>query len=74
MTIENFVKKFEEQLEDITPGTITPSTAFKELEEWDSMTNLVIIAMVDREYNKQITGNDLSTATTIQDLYNLINS
>ncbi|MEZ2441271.1 acyl carrier protein [Chitinophaga sp. W3I9] len=72
MGIQEFITKFEQQLEDVEPGTITAATNYRELEEWDSMTSLVIIAMVDREYNKQISGNDIMNAATVEELYNII--
>lgn len=72
MGIQEFIEKFEQQLEDVEPGTITATTNYRELEEWDSMTSLVIIAMVDREYNKQISGNDIMNAATVEELFNII--
>lgn len=72
MELQSFITKFEAQLEDVEPGTITGQTSFRELEEWDSMTSLVIIAMVDREYNKQISGNDIINAKTVEQLYNTV--
>jgi len=72
MELKDFLEKFEQQLEDVEPGTITADTNFRELEEWDSMTSLVIIAMVDREFNKQVAGNDIIESTTVEDLFNII--
>ncbi|MEI3801733.1 MULTISPECIES: acyl carrier protein [unclassified Chitinophaga] len=72
MELKDFLEKFEQQLEDVEPGTITADTNFRELEEWDSMTSLVIIAMVDREFNKQVSGNDIIESTTVEDLFNII--
>ena len=72
MNLNDFVLKFEEQLEEVTPGTIKPETVFRELPEWDSMGGLVIIAMIDREYNKQVTGDEMVSAQTVADLFNII--
>ncbi|MEV4882989.1 acyl carrier protein [Chitinophaga ginsengisegetis] len=72
MDLDTFIKQFEAQLEDITPGTINADTDFRELPEWDSMTGLVIIAMIDREHGRQITGNDLVESKTVRDLYNRV--
>lgn len=74
MELNEFVKTFEEQLEDIEPGTVTPGTRFRELQEWDSMTALVIIAMADREYGKLLTGDELKNAETVEELYNVISN
>ena len=47
---------------------------FKGLDEWGSLTALSIIAMVDEEFGKRITGADLRSVETIKDLYNLVMS
>lgn len=48
------------------------STDFKSLEEWGSLTALSIIAMVDEEFDKRVTGTDIRNSKTIEDLYNLV--
>lgn len=69
MELQEFVKKFEEQLDDLEPGTLTADTRFRELSEWDSMSSLAVIAMVDHEMKKQISGDDILNSITIADLY-----
>ena len=49
-------------------------THFKCLDEWGSLTALSIIAMVDEEFEKRITGADLRGSETIEDLYNIVMS
>ncbi|WP_346316661.1 phosphopantetheine-binding protein [Chitinophaga sp. YIM B06452] len=72
MELQEFVKKFEEQLDDLEPGTLTADTRFRELSEWDSMSSLAVIAMVDHEMKRQISGDDILNSNTIADLYNNI--
>ena len=48
------------------------STEFKELDEWSSLGALDIIAMVDDEYDVTITGKDIRSVSTIEELFNLI--
>lgn len=74
MDINEFIKKFTAQLEDEPAEPITPETPFRQLPEWDSMTGLAIISMVDKVYNKQLTGDDLKNSATISDLFNTIAS
>ena len=57
--IENFAAQFDE-------------TVFKELEEWSSLIALSVIAMIDEEYDVRIKGEDIRSAHTIQDLYNVV--
>jgi acyl carrier protein len=74
MNIHEFVEKFAEQFDETPVETFTPKTVFKDLEEWSSLTALSIIAMVDEELEKRITGADIRNSATIEDLFNLANS
>lgn len=72
MTITEFVARFAEEFDDTPETMFTPSTDFKSLDEWNSLTALSVLAMVDDELDKRITGADLRNVTTIENLYNLI--
>jgi acyl carrier protein len=72
--MDNFLKHFAEQLDETAPEEVTLDTNFKDLDEWSSMTALSIIAMVDEVYGKKISGNEIKTAVTIQDLQNIVQS
>lgn len=74
MDISEFIKKIEAEVEELTPGTLKPETAFRNLTEWSSMHALIIIALVDMEYDVTITGDDLRKCTTINDIYNFVKS
>lgn len=74
MNLENFVKLFAEQFDDTPAESISSTTVFKNLEEYNSLVTLSIIAMVDEEYEKRITGADLNASETVEDLFNLIKS
>lgn len=72
MTLDKFVGRFCEELENTDLSTITQSTDFKKIEEWDSLVALSVIAMVDEEFEVRVTGRDIQSSTTIEDLYNLV--
>jgi acyl carrier protein len=72
MTKEEFISKFRNQFEETEPDRIDFETNFKELEEWSSMTALIIIAMADEEYDLKLSGDDIRNSNTVQDLYDLI--
>ena len=72
MTLDEFVEAFAEEFDDTPVETFTPTTVYKELDEWGSLTALSIIAMAMEEFGKKITGVDLRGCNTIEDLYNLI--
>lgn len=71
MTIDEFVVRFAEEFDETSEELFVANTEFKELKEWSSLIALSIIAMVDEELDKRITGADIRGSKTIEDLYNL---
>ncbi len=68
MSLENFVKNFAEAIEvDLT--SVSSETVFKDIDSWDSMAVLNIIAMVDDKYQKTIGGDEIEKSTSIADLW-----
>jgi len=51
---------------------ITLETNLKDLEEYDSLSVLSIIAMIDKNFGKQISSSDFSKITTVSSLMELI--
>lgn len=74
MTLEEFVKVFAGELEETPAEQVTANTEYRNLEEWGSLCALSIISMVDAEMDMTITGADLRSCTTIEELYNLIHT
>jgi acyl carrier protein len=74
MTLEEFVKSFAKQFENTDPSLIEAATDFKNLDEWDSLVALSVIALADEEFGVTLTGDDIRNATTVTDLYTRINA
>lgn len=74
MEIKEFIENFADQFDDTDASVLTPETNFRELDEWSSLIALSVIAMVDEEYDVTLKGDDIRSATTIQDLFNIVNS
>ena len=74
MTLEEFVKAFAAEFDDTPEEQFTPATNYRELEEWGSLVALSTISMIDDEMDVQITGADLRSSKTIEDLFNLVKS
>jgi len=74
MNIEEFVNNFAEQFDDTDPSEIQASTAFHDLEEWSSLTGMSVIAMAKTIYGKSLTGSELRSCVTVEDLFNLLSS
>ncbi len=72
MELNDFIAAFAAEFEETPVEQFSATTNYKNLEEWDSLIALSIISMVDDEFEKRITGQDLRTCATIADLYNLI--
>ena len=71
MDIKEFIEKFAEAIE-IEDATLNESTKFKDLNEWSSLAALDILAMIDEEYDVTLTGKDIRSANTLEELYNLV--
>ncbi len=72
--MKQFLENFADQFEDTDAAIFKPETKYKELEEWDSMVSLSVIAMADEAYNVELKGDDIRNASTIQELFDIIKS
>ena len=74
MEIKDFIEKFADAIEVENVEELTAETEFRELEEWSSLSVMLLIAFFDEEFEKQIGDKDIRSCTTLQDLYNLANA
>ncbi len=74
MSINDFIEKFAEQFDDTAEELFTADLIFKELDEWDSLSSLSIIAMIDEEYEIQLSGEDLRSASSLSELFDIVKS
>ena len=74
MEITQFLQHFENLLDDTDSSLIKEETVFRDLEEWDSLTALSLIAMSDEEYSVKLTGEDIKTSITLKDIFEKIAS
>lgn len=72
MELNEFIAAFAEQFDDTDASEITASTEFHELDEWSSLTGMGVIAMVKTAYGKTVTGGEIRSCTTVEDLFNLV--
>jgi acyl carrier protein len=72
MEITTFLNHFADILDDTDAALITAGTIFRDLEEWDSLTALSLIAMSDEEYSVKLTGEDIKNAVTVADIFEKI--
>ena len=74
MTLEEFVKKVQDELQDTPAEKITADTNYKELDEWGSLTSLSLISMIEEEYDKLITGADVRAHNSVRELWEYVES
>ena len=69
MKTEDFINELKDALEiEDEDQEITLETNLKDLEEYDSLSVLSIIAMIDKNFGKQIPSSDFSKVTTVSSL------
>ena len=64
---QKVIELIEEALE-VGPDTITAETILSELEEYDSMGKLNIIVIMDEEYDKTLSGEEMASFKTVGDI------
>ena len=67
MELTKKIALLEETL-DTEEGVLTPETTLDTVEEWDSIAMLSLIAMLDEEFDKTITGKELKELKTVADI------
>ncbi|RGQ23717.1 acyl carrier protein [Phocaeicola vulgatus] len=72
MELQEFIEKFAEAIEIENIEVLTGNSKFRELDEWSSLSIMLLIAFYDETFEKEIGESDIRSCTTIQDLFNLI--
>lgn len=73
MEHNKFLRRFEQILE-LPENSINGEMLLTDIEAWDSMAILNIIALFETEIHKEIDIFDFSTAKTVDDIFDLIKS
>ena len=71
MDIKEKISLIEECM-DLEEGTLKSESLLEDFDEWDSVTAISIIAMVDEKYHKTISGSQLKEAKTVADILALM--
>lgn len=72
MELNKFIEKFREVLEIESVEELGGDTLFHQLEEWSSLTGLLVIGMVLDEYGKDLKADVIRKCETIEDLFNAV--
>lgn len=71
MDIQDKINVIEETLE-VASNTLKEETSLLSLEEWNSMTILSVMVMLEDDYEVFVSGTDLKNCKTVADLASLI--
>ncbi len=69
--VDKFLTQLTETIE-ITDRTLQLTDELKSLEEWDSLAQLSVIAMIDEEYGIVLDGKVFKSVTTVQELWDAV--
>lgn len=69
---EKFLNTFREALE--IAGEIKMDDIFRDYKEWDSLSHMSLIAMLDSEFNIQIENAAFEKMKTVNDLFNYVDA
>ena len=72
MKKDEFIENLKDALEIDPDKEITEDTDLRSLEEYDSLSVLAIIAMIDENFGKRLSSPDFQKVTTISSLMKLI--
>lgn len=61
-----------EDLLDLEENSLTPDMMLEDIEEYDSMAKLSLIVLMDDEFQKKLTGEQIRTFHTVQDILNFM--
>lgn len=65
---EKLLELMKKVFEDIDTSSFTLQTEFKNNDEWDSMTALSLITLLDQELGISISGEKIKELNTIEEL------
>lgn len=68
MSIERFIERFAYAIE-VEPETLSTDTHYKDLDVWDSLNTLSVIAMADADFGVALSGKDVESTQTIGELW-----
>ena len=64
---------FLEEIMELDEGTLSVDDVLEDYVEWDSITALSLIAMMDEKFHKTISGADIKNMKTVSDVLEAMN-
>ena len=57
-----------EEIMDVEEGTLTPESELAEVDEWDSLSKLALMAEVKKRGNRRLSTEEILNFKTVQDI------
>ena len=57
-----------EDMFELDEGDLSADTVLEDLDEWDSMSKLSLIVLMNDEFDKKLSGDEIMTFNTIGDI------
>lgn len=73
MTLKEKIE-FLEEIMDVDEGTLTEDTVLADVEEWDSLSTLSLIAEMKKRYDLKLTASTIKEFQTVADICEYIPS
>ena len=67
--IQTFISNLANAIEGLDPQNLNSDTLLNEIPQWDSLAVLASMAMMDEEYDINLTGKEIQACATIKDLF-----
>ena len=68
----DFIKNFSDQFESTDIKEFTPSTKFRQLDEWTSLTALCVLSMINDTYKVRLKPDEMRKTNTIEELFEIV--
>lgn len=72
MEENKFIEDFASIFDDVEASELTMETEFKNLDEWGSLVALGLLAVMDEEYDAELSSKDIERSNSIRDIYNIV--
>lgn len=57
-----------EEIMDLDEGTLETTTVLEDIEEWDSLSALSLMAEAKKNFGKKLSADDINSFITVQDI------
>lgn len=61
-----------EEMLELDEGSLKEETLLSDINEWDSMTKLSLMVLLDDEFSKKVSGDEIKKLVSIKDIMNLM--